>query len=257
MRKIFRNGIISMAAAMMVSMTAMVSFADNYGPGMEKETAVAPSFSVERFVLPEDDRMLVVVEGTEGSNCSVYVYEYDEAAQNGWTLKINTPGYLGRNGMSSNRTEGDKTTPIGLFQMNTPFGQADPLEGLPESYIKVNTDYVWTGATNRLVKNSKEDGEHVGTSGYSEYYDYVIDMGYNKNAVAKKGAALFLHCYGHNRTETSGCVSIEKSKMEEVMKLYGACGEGHSYIALAPFGTFEGIYDSYGANLGLSPEGNF
>ncbi len=254
-----RNGIIGVALLAMFSMPAMVSYADDYGPGVEdvSSASFAPSFSVERFALPEDAGMLVVVEGTEGSNCNVYVYGRNEASPNSWILKLETPGYLGRNGMSNHRTEGDKTTPIGLFQMNTPFGQADPQDGFPESYMKVNADYVWTEDTNRLVKNPKANGEHVGTAGYSEYYDYVIDMGYNKNAAAKKGSALFLHCHGHNRTETSGCVSIEKSKMEEIMKLYGACGEGRSYIALAPSGTFEGVYDSYESNFGLSPEGEF
>lgn len=259
MRKKLKNGITGMAVLAMLFVVAMVSYGDDYGPGMEDTPSVssAPSFSVERFVLPEDAGMLVVVEGTKGSECNVYAYERSEASQNRWILKLETPGYLGRNGMSNNRTEGDKTTPIGLFQMNTPFGQADPKNGFPESYIKVNADYVWTENTNRLVKNPKENGEHVGTAGYSEYYDYVIDMGYNKNAVDKKGSALFLHCHGHNRAETSGCVSIEKSKMEEIMKLYGACKEGGSYIALAPSGTFEGVYDSYGANFGLSPEGKW
>ena len=37
------------------------------------------------------------------------------------------------NGMSNHRHSGDKTTPIGVFKMNTPFGQAKALEGFSDS----------------------------------------------------------------------------------------------------------------------------
>ena len=56
---------------------------------------------------------------------------------------------------------------------------------------------------------------------------------------------------------TSGCVAIEKEKMIEIMRLYGTYGDGSCYIAQAPAGTFDFIYDSYGANNGLSPDGDF
>ena len=45
--------------------------------------------------------------------------------------------------------------------------------------------------------------------------------------------------------------------MIAVMRLYGQYGDGRCYIALAPFGTFGRIYDTYGTNNGLSPEGDF
>jgi len=81
----------------MFSMTAMVSYADDYGPEREDVSSASfvPSFSVERFTLPEDAGMLVVVEGTEGSDCNVYVYERNEASQNRWILQIETPGQRG------------------------------------------------------------------------------------------------------------------------------------------------------------------
>lgn len=231
------------------------------GGTRNNETArqAAGSFEVERFVLPEDARVLVIVEGTGGSGCSVYAYEYEpEAGETGrWALRLSTPGYLGRNGMSNHRTEGDKTTPIGVFQMNTPFGQAAPLPGFPDSYIQVGESHVWSDKQNRLADDAAERGERVGTAGYSEYYDYVIDAGFNRNAIEKKGSALFLHCIGHGRTETSGCVAIDKGQMVEIMKLYGKYGDGHTYIAQAPQGTFELVYASYGVNRGLSPEGDF
>lgn len=216
-----------------------------------------PSFDVERFVLPEEARMLVVVEGTDGSNCMVYAYERPDEEKNVWEQRLCTAGRLGRNGMSNNRVEGDKTTPIGLFQLDTPFGQGEALEGFPENYVKVNKDHVWVTKTNRLEADSTESGERVGTKKYAGYYEYVLNAGYNKNAVEKKGAALFLHCQKKERKGSAGCVEIPTQNMIELMRLYGAYGDGACYIAQAPRGTFSLIYESYGTNDGLSPEGDF
>lgn len=227
----------------------------NYvGPSAQKEEGPVKA---ERFVLPKEARVLVVVEGTGGSTCQVSAYEREREDSPAWTLKLTTPGYLGHNGMSNHRVMGDKTTPIGVFQMNTPFGQADPLDGFPDNYIKVTDSYVWVSRTNRLEEFSTEGGERVGTERYAGYYDYVLDAGYNKNAVAGKGAALFLHCSVEGVTGSSGCVEIPKEHMAEVMRLYGTYGDGACYIAQAPEGTFSQIYDTYGTNNGLSPDGDF
>ncbi len=233
------------------------------GPGVvnnEKSQAerdagnITETFDVNRFKLPSEAGLLVVVEGTSGSECNVYVYENVKGA---WQFRFRADGHMGLNGMSNNRIRGDKTTPIGVFQMNTPFGQKRAQPGFPLDYIMVDESYVWEDATNSLTRNTGEEGEKVGTSGYKDYYDYVIDFGYNPNAVPDKGSALFLHCSGDFKSSTSGCVAIEKDEMIKVMQLYGKYGSGRCYSALAPAETFDLIYESYGVNNGLSPEGEF
>lgn len=213
-------------------------------------------FDVRKFELPEGAGVLVVVEGTGGADCMVYAYE---DSGNGWERRLQTYGYLGENGMSNHRTAGDKTTPIGLFQMNTPFGQKDALDGFPSNYLKTKISHVWRSSTNKLVDDvgAYGDGEQIGTSWYSGYYDYAIDAGFNINGIPNQGSALFLHCIGQNKTYTSGCVAIPTEQMIAVMRLYGAHGDGACYIAQAPKGTFALIYQSYGVNNGLSPDGDF
>lgn len=228
------------------------------GPGITADSTAAVqetgSFDVNRFVLPEEARVLVVVEGTGGSGCRVYAFEKSE---DGWTKQVETAGYLGLNGMSNHRVAGDKTTPIGVFRMNTPFGQEDALDGFPANYLKVKESHVWTDDTNVMVDDASAVGEHVGTFWYDEYYDYAIDSGFNPNGIANQGSALFLHCIGQGKNYTSGCVAIPKEQMIAVMRLYGTYGDGACYIAQAPQGTFDLIYDTYGVNQGLSPDGNF
>ncbi len=231
----------------------------NQSPSQEILGESTASFVPEKFVLPQDASVLVVVEGRGGTSCQVYAYEKNANGTDGtgWTKCLEVAGHLGRNGMSNDRHEGDKTTPIGVFRMNTPFGQAQALEGFPSDYIQVDDSYVWEETSNKLVKGSIEKGERVGAQGYAGYYNYVIDAGYNLNAVTGRGSALFLHCDVPGDTETSGCVEIPEADMIAIMKLYGKYGSGHSYIAQAPQGTFDQIYGSYGTNNGLSPEGMF
>ena len=210
-----------------------------------------PSFDVEKFLLPEDASVLVVVEGTFGTECFVHAFEKNEG---NWEKRFQVNGWLGYNGLCGDRVVGDRTTPIGVFQMNTPFGQEKPLEGFPKNYIQVDGNYVWDEETNRLVRDHTRSGERVGTAGYLPQYQYVLDMGYNKYGYKERGSALFIHCKEVNEDGTMGCVAIDKDRMIELMRLYGKYGDGRCYIALAPFGTFGEIYETYGTNYGLSPQ---
>ena len=222
----------------------------------ESGSGEAGTAAASRFVLPEEARVLVIVEGTGGSGCNVYAFERSSAAGS-WEKRVETTGHLGMNGMSNHRHSGDKTTPIGVFKMNTPFGQAKALEGFPSDYIQVDDTYVWEDDTNKLSRDLSKEGERVGGSGYAGYYDYAIDAGFNPNGIKNQGSALFLHCSGEFKEYTSGCVAIEKDQMAQIVKLYGKYGSGASFIAQAPKGTFEQIYNTYGTTQGLSPEGNF
>lgn len=220
------------------------------GPGLSS------AFQADSFVLPNDAKMLVVVEGLENSKCNVYVYE---KAEEGWKQQLSTSGDMGRSGMNNYRKRGDGSTPIGVWLLNTPFGQLPPQEGFPSDYIQVDKDYVWTDDTNRLVKDATHtiEGEWVGTSKYAGYYDYCLDAGYNRNAYPNKGSALFLHCQGPSAGSSSGCVKVPRDVMAQIMKLYGKYGYGKCYIAQAPSKSLTKLYNAFGVCNGLSPDGEF
>lgn len=260
MKNIWRKGIKCSLLALftvVLSLSAAVT-GKAYGEAEQAAGAEFPlSFDVQRFILPEEARVLVVVEGTGGCECRVCVYERPDEESDVWEQRFFVPGRLGKNGMSNNRVAGDKTTPIGVFEMDTPFGQGEPLEGFPENYVKVTADYVWADETNRLVPYSDGEGERVGTKKYKGAYEYVLNAGYNKNAIEEKGTALFLHCDTGKKEGSAGCVRIPREQMIEMMRLYGVYGDGACYIAQAPWGTFSFIYDTFGTNDGLSPEGDF
>lgn len=217
--------------------------------------AASAETNPERFNLPSSARLLVAVSGESrtSSNDTVYVYYKEDGT---WKLQFQTRGVHGTNGMSNNRTAGDRTTPIGAWRLNTPFGQQPAKAGFPSDYKQVNSTSVWSDTTNKLILNGNgQSGEKVGTSSYEILYDYCLDSGYNMAGMKGKGSALFLHCTTEGKTSTAGCVAIDTERMIDVMKLYAKAGTGNSYIAQAPAGKFSLIYNAFGLNL--SPEGDF
>lgn len=216
-------------------------------------TNTSTDYDLNSFSVANNANLMVVVEGTGGSNCAVKAFEKLGST---WVERVNTIGVLGENGMSANRTEGDKTTPVGVFKMNTPFGQADALDGFPSDYIKVDEHDYWSSETSTYNKYVRDEtrvvaGEAIGTSGFAEIYDYAIDSGYNISGTAKKGSALFLHCTKANKVSTSGCVAIPKDEMATIMKLF-AKYENNSYIIQGIKGSVKDLYNAYN-DAGLSP----
>lgn len=208
-----------------------------------------------QFRLPEDAKVLVVVEGNADKTCVVTAFEKN-VQNNSWETVFAVDGNVGRGGMNKNRVRNDGSTPVGVWMLNTPFGQKPKQEGFPSDYVQVGADHVWTDDTNRLVKDTtgKIAGERVGAQNYAGYYDYVLDAGFNRNAVTGKGSALFIHCQGASAGTSAGCVKIPTEAMEALMKLYGKYGEGRCFIAQGIKGEIDRLYDKYGTNNGLEAQ---
>lgn len=218
------------------------------GPGIK------PGYDPDQFVLPEEAEVLVVVEGNEDRTCLVTAYEKSDGS---WKSVFAVNGNTGQNGMSKNRVEGDMTTPVGVWLMNTPFGQKPAQEGFPSNYLNVtDRSYVWTKDSNDLVYDpeGRLDGERIGSDYYSVCYDYVINSGYNANKVSNKGSAIFIHCQGMQAGTSAGCIKIPEENMIELMKLYGKHGDGKCFIAVGITGEIDKLYDKYGTNNGLEAQ---
>lgn len=135
------------------------------------------------------------------------------------------PCFLGKNGITSDKIEGDLKTPTGIFDLGFSFGICDnPGTGL--DYIKINSSMYWVDDVNseyynKFVDVSKnkavfKSGEHM--IDYPGIYDHGIVIEYNKNCVREKGSAIFLHCADNIKNYTSGCIAVEKTFMIRILK---------------------------------------
>lgn len=136
-----------------------------------------------------------------------------------WQITLESYCGYGKNGMSSNRHAGDKTTPIGSFPILYAFGH-DSNPGTAMSYRQITPYSYLSGEEstyNTWVESRKYvDGEHL-----IDYYQYkyAMNIGFNINpTVYGRGAAIFLHCKSYDRWWTSGCVSVPEQVMLELLQ---------------------------------------
>ena len=135
---------------------------------------------------------------------------------------------IGKRGIKKKRTEGDKSTPKGIFKIKYLLYRKDRLSGirtkLKKYSIKKNMgwcDDVNSKKYNKLIilpSNLKHEKLYI----KDHIYDLVIVINYNMNPIVKnKGSAIFLHIAKKNYSPTKGCVAISKKNMIILLKNLG------------------------------------
>ena len=133
---------------------------------------------------------------------------------------------VGKRGITLNKKEGDKKTPIGIFSLGNLYYRKDrhskPLTNL--KCIPIKKDMGWCDDIkskknyNKLIKvNKKIKHEKLFRRDYK--YDFMIPINYNsKRTKLGKGSAIFLHLT-KNFSSTLGCVAIKKKDFLILLKL--------------------------------------
>ena len=137
--------------------------------------------------------------------------------------EISIPCAIGKNGITSDKKEGDGCTPFGKYKFREIYYRADKL-----GIIKFN---------NRSVKIDPNDGwcDDPKSKLYNQFinfpfcqsaeklyrdddlYDIVCVIDYNINPTEPgKGSAIFLHVAHKDFRGTEGCIAISKSDLLEI-----------------------------------------
>ena len=153
------------------------------------------------------DQIILVVD----HNLSLW----NKQADSHWTIEFESYCGYGKNGFSSNRHAGDKTTPMGSFPILYAFGLVDN-PGTSMNYKKITSRSYLSGEVetyNQWIESDRYmyDSEHL-----MDYYQYkyAMNIGFNVNpTIYGLGAAIFLHCKSNDRWWTSGCVSVPEDIM--------------------------------------------
>lgn len=161
---------------------------------------------------------LVIVRAS-GNESELWAYGLEDGV---WTPFFEeVSGHVGKNGVTDAKTEGDRCTPRGLFNLSMAFGvEADPGSLLP--YRQVTSESYWVDDPdsrfyNQWVEGTEEkdwsSAEHL--ADYPVQYAYAALIDYNTDPVAAgAGSAIFLHC---GSSYTAGCVSISREKMLDLL----------------------------------------
>ncbi len=145
-----------------------------------------------------------------------------------------TECYIGKNGLTENKKEGDLKTPIGRFKLGLVFGTHDKKDIKLNSsfnYQKINKNLYWVDDINsqyynQLVNTTQIEKDWNSAENLLENklpYEYAIEIKTNPQNIKGKGSAIFLHCT--TKPYTAGCVAIPKEKMKELLSLIDSSTE--------------------------------
>jgi L,D-peptidoglycan transpeptidase YkuD (ErfK/YbiS/YcfS/YnhG family) len=172
----------------------------------------------------------IVVIAPEGSTrTSVQFYDCNTGS---WVLKDEISGYVGKNGCTDDKHEGDGKTPKGIFYLGFAFGTEKPATGL--DFKMITNESCWVDDPGSQYYNTWQEGNKGWKSAEKLYssptaYHYAVAVRYNVGCVPGKGSAIFLHC--SMGKPTTGCVSIS---VDELKKWLGWLNkEDHPVIIVA------------------------
>ena len=137
---------------------------------------------------------------------------------------------VGRSGFSTNKREGDGTTPIGEFPVRAVFYRADritrPPTKLPCRPLVEADGWCDDPADphyNRPV-TLPYAASHENMMRPDGLYDLVVALGYNDDPViAGLGSAIFLHVAAPDFAPTEGCIALALADLQAVVAGFQAC----------------------------------
>ncbi len=131
---------------------------------------------------------------------------------------------VGKNGLNSNKKEGDYSTPKGLYNLKKLYFRKDRI-GIPKCKIEkkiIKKNMAW--CDNPTDKRYNEEiityNEKVKENLYrvDHRYDYLISISYNIKKKPDKGSAIFIHLTD-NYKPTAGCIALKRKDFEILLKL--------------------------------------
>ena len=145
------------------------------------------------------------------------------------TLKIDSFSFkwcIGKKGLTKNKVEGDKKTPVGVFNIENLYFRKDKTNK-PKTKLKcieIKKNMGWCNDVkerikyNRLIKiPNKVRYEKLLRNDYK--YDLLIPIKYNfKKPFVGKGSCIFIHLT-KNYQPTAGCIAIDKKDFLIMLKI--------------------------------------
>ena len=133
---------------------------------------------------------------------------------------------IGKNGISSNKIEGDKKTPKGTFKLEKIYYRNDRIKK-PKTKLKCSKitkklgwchDLRHPKKYNKLIKVHRHI-KHEKLYRKDNKYDLILVIEYNfKKIKVGKGSAIFLHLT-KNYKPTAGCIALKKNDFLILLKL--------------------------------------
>ena len=144
-------------------------------------------------------------------------------------LFFNDKGYkcaIGKNGVSSDKKEGDGAIPAGCFNLRQVLYRADKISE-PETNLTtqiINKNDLWcdnpTHETYNTMVKLPHSGSYENLWRVDDVYDIVAPIGYNDDPpIAGKGSAIFIHVARESYSPTAGCIALAMPDLLEILRV--------------------------------------
>lgn len=167
--------------------------------------------------------VLVLADDLETRKATAYTYE----KVNGQWLLAFAPikSVIAKNGLTYDKKEGDKESPIGVFSLNRCFGWGDN-PGTKLQYTKFEKNDFWVDDEKSDFYNTYQKGLPNGRwvsaedlYGIGDTYRFFIVIEYNTDVpVPGKGSAIFMHIWKGEESYTSGCTAMAEENLLKIIK---------------------------------------
>ena len=133
---------------------------------------------------------------------------------------------IGKRGLTKNKKEGDKKTPIGTFGIENLYYRKDRIKKPVTSlkYVEIKKDMGWCDDIyfpkkyNKKIKINKKI-KHEKLKRKDHKYDLLIPIKYNfEKPVSGLGSCIFIHLT-KNFKPTAGCIALKENDFLIMLKL--------------------------------------
>ncbi len=187
---------------------------------------------VPQLYEPRTDHTQELIVSSRGSSATLTLRNWDRGA---WADLFTASAYLGSNGISYNKTEGDKCTPAGTFDILFAFGTVS--RTLNIDYYRIKAGDVWVDDVNSYYYNTMQTTSTPGKDWKSAedlyakftnnrstaciYFNYNGDGLSGGSAYYKGGSDLFIDGLGSASTMGPGYgdIRISSADMETLLSL--------------------------------------
>jgi L,D-peptidoglycan transpeptidase YkuD (ErfK/YbiS/YcfS/YnhG family) len=131
---------------------------------------------------------------------------------------------VGKNGLNTNKKEGDYSTPKGLFSLKKLYFRNDRVD-VPKCKISkrvIRKDMAWCDDPKQKKYNEEikmfDKGLKENLYRKDHNYDYIISISHNERKTPGKGSAVFIHLTDDYKP-TVGCIALKKKDFEILLRL--------------------------------------
>ncbi|GGB43365.1 L,D-transpeptidase family protein [Fictibacillus barbaricus] len=167
---------------------------------------------------------VIIVKADSASSYKAVLAAYQHTST-GWKRVYTYPAVLGKNGISSQKVEGDGKSPAGMYFMGQAFGSVAKPAGVKLSYKKTTAYDYWIDDVTSADYNRWRVYEGNPYSKWKSFerlnhplYKYATVIRYNEKPIIGKGSAIFLHMWKSSTSPTLGCTAVHEGNALRLMQ---------------------------------------